>query len=286
MAFTDSEGNVFETNAYGRPQGFWKNNKYVFPKFGNQPAAAAPVIVEPQAAMQPQQNNFRLPSTTANMRQENSEGLGEGDFSTDPANLNIDQFSLGNSPALGAVAGSIAGRALGPVGSLFGGAIGGKLGGRGNRGIGGDMAGTLLGTALLGPIGGLIGVAGGRMGDLHDMEDGLAFNKSKQSGLLDTLGYGFGFGDDMADRMNNYYNSTPAWMNYEASQPNALPATPPSMLEDIIAGSNVDPFDAIASMFSVESFDDGTFSGNDGGYSNPDDGEGMGGMGGFGGGYT
>ena len=264
MAFTDSEGNVFETNAYGRPQGFWKNNKYVFPKFGNQPAAAAPVIVEPQAAMQPQQNNFRLPSTTANMRQENSEGLGEGDFSTDPANLNIDQFSLGNSPALGAVAGSIAGRALGPVGSLFGGAIGGKLGGRGNRGIGGDMAGTLLGTALLGPIGGLIGVAGGRMGDLHDMEDGLAFNKSKQSGLLDTLGYGVGLGGNMADRMNNYYNTTPAWMNYEASQPNALPATPPSMLEDIIAGSNVDPFTSLADMFSGSQGQDDSGYGDDG----------------------
>ena len=250
MAFTDSEGNVFETNAYGRPQGFWKNNKYVFPKFGNQPAAAAPVIVEPQAAMQPQQNNFRLPSTTANMRQENSEGLGEGDFSTDPANLNIDQFSLGNSPALGAVAGSIAGRALGPVGSLFGGAIGGKLGGRGNRGIGGDLAGTVLGTALLGPIGGLLGVAGGRMGDLHDMEDGLAFNKSKQSGLLDTLGYGFGFGDDMADRMRDYYQVD---QYAYAAQPVMGDSDPVG-----------DPFTSLADMFSGSQGQDDSGYGDDG----------------------
>ena len=45
MAYTDTAGNVFETNEYGRPQGYWKNNKYIFPKFGNQPAAAQPVIV-------------------------------------------------------------------------------------------------------------------------------------------------------------------------------------------------------------------------------------------------
>ena len=116
------------------------------------------------------------------------------------------------------------------------------------------------------------------MGDLHDMEGALGFNNSKTSGLLDTLGYGFGFGDNMNDRMRDYYeidqyspaNVQPVMDDYEVSQTNALPATPPSMLEDIIAGRNVDPFDEIASMFSGSQEQDA------GGYA---DDEGFGGMG-------
>jgi hypothetical protein len=252
MAYTDSAGNVFQTNEYGRPQGYWKNNKYVFPKFGNQPAAAQPVIVEPQAAMQPQQpqqNNFRLPNTTANMQQ-NSEGMGPDNMPT-PVNLGGDPFSLNVNPAVAQGAGSLVGKAFGPLGSLAGGAIGGKLGGRGNRGIGGDIAGTVLGTALLGPIGGLLGYAGGRMGDLHDMEGALGFKDSKTSGLLDTLGYGFGFGDNMDDRMRSYY---------EVDQ------YAPANVQPVMGDSEAvgDPFDAIAEMFSVSQGQDDSGYGDDG----------------------
>jgi len=268
MAFTDSEGNVFETNSFGRPQGFWKNNKYVFPKFGSQPAAAQPVIVEPQEAAQPQQNNFRLPSTTANMRQENqqnSEGLGEGDFSTDPVNfdlsttnLNFDPGSLRNNQTLGTIVGSGIGRLGGPVGSIIGGAVGGGLAGRGIRGSLGGLAGSLIGTALLGPLGGLLSVAGGRMGDLHDMEDGLAFEKNKQSGLLDTLGYGFGFGDDMPDRMRDYYQ---------------VDQYAPANLQPVMGDSEAvgDPFTSLADMFSDSQGQDDSGYGDDTSYSGYDD---------------
>ena len=301
MAFTDSEGNVFETNSFGRPQGFWKNNKYVFPKFGSQPAAAQPVIVEPQPAAQPQQNNFRLPSTTANMRQENqqnSEGLGEGDFSTDPVNfdlsttnLNFDPGSLRNNQTLGTIVGSGIGRLGGPVGSMIGGAVGGGLAGRGIRGSLGGLAGSLIGTAMLGPLGGLLSVAGGRMGDLHDMEDGLAFEKNKQSGLLDTLGYGFGFGDDMPDRMRDYYGVdqyAPAMVpdigNFHkgrqvyklsnfADAPKTIDPLAIQPLQPMMADSDPvgDPFTSLADMFSDSQGQDDSGYGDDTSYSGYDD---------------
>jgi len=42
--YTDSTGKVFPVNAFGRPQGYWDGNKFVFPKFGIQPAAAVPAV--------------------------------------------------------------------------------------------------------------------------------------------------------------------------------------------------------------------------------------------------
>ena len=42
--YTDSTGKVFPRNAFGRPQGYWDGNKFVFPKFGTQSAAAVPAV--------------------------------------------------------------------------------------------------------------------------------------------------------------------------------------------------------------------------------------------------
>jgi hypothetical protein len=55
--YTDSTGKVFPVNAFGRPQGYWDGNKFVFPKFGVQPAAAVPAVdpVTPAPAAPPVQ---------------------------------------------------------------------------------------------------------------------------------------------------------------------------------------------------------------------------------------
>ena len=42
--YTDSTGKVFPLNAFGRPQGYWDGNKFVFPRFGVQSAAAVPAV--------------------------------------------------------------------------------------------------------------------------------------------------------------------------------------------------------------------------------------------------
>jgi hypothetical protein len=42
--YTDSTGKVFPLNAFGRPQGYWDGNKFVFPRFGAQSAAAVPAV--------------------------------------------------------------------------------------------------------------------------------------------------------------------------------------------------------------------------------------------------
>jgi len=42
--YTDSTGKVFPLNAFGRPQGYWDGNKFVFPKFGTQSAAVVPAV--------------------------------------------------------------------------------------------------------------------------------------------------------------------------------------------------------------------------------------------------
>jgi hypothetical protein len=203
--------------------------------------------------------------------QHHSEGLGEDDIQD---NINSTYNSLNINPTLASTVGGKLGGLFGPVGNVVGSAIGGKVAGRGNRGISGKIAGSVIGSALLGPVGGLLGYAGGRMGDLHDMEGALGFNNSKTSGLLDTLGYGFGFGDNMNDRMRDYYE---------------IDQYAPANVQPVMGDSEAvgDPFTSLADMFSgtqgQSGEDDGGYSE---GYSNPDDGEGMGGMGGFGGGYT
>ena len=55
--YTDSTGKVFPLNAFGRPQGYWDGNKFVFPKFGTQSAAAVPAVdpVTPAPAAPPVQ---------------------------------------------------------------------------------------------------------------------------------------------------------------------------------------------------------------------------------------
>ena len=32
--YTDAKGNVFPVDAYGRPQGYWQSNQFIYPQFG------------------------------------------------------------------------------------------------------------------------------------------------------------------------------------------------------------------------------------------------------------
>ena len=63
-AVTDAMGNVFPLNAYGRPQGYWKDNKYIFPQFGTQTAASVPAVEQVQPVVQPS-DPYRLPRSVA-----------------------------------------------------------------------------------------------------------------------------------------------------------------------------------------------------------------------------
>ena len=62
--YTDASGNVFPLNAYGRPQGYWKDNKYIFPQFGAKTAAAVPAVDPVQPVVQPS-DPYRLPRSVA-----------------------------------------------------------------------------------------------------------------------------------------------------------------------------------------------------------------------------
>lgn len=62
--YTDAMGNVFPLNAYGRPQGYWKDNKYIFPQFGTQTAASVPAVEQVQPVVQPS-DPYRLPRSVA-----------------------------------------------------------------------------------------------------------------------------------------------------------------------------------------------------------------------------
>ena len=212
--FTDSKGNVFPLNQFGRPQGYWDGNKFVFPQFGTTPAVSQPVVdpVSPVENVQPVQTPYRLPSSVRE-EQRGDDPTGGGSKQNQFGGQNNVTMkggaSLNNinmSPQSGALLGALAGRAIGgPLGAIAGSGIGGYASGRGSRGIGGDIAGSLLGTALFGPVGGLLGFAGGRMGDVSDMENVLNMGQSGQRVFWDTLGYGFGLGDSLEDQMSGYY---------------------------------------------------------------------------------
>ena len=223
--YTDSSGNVFPLNAYGRPQGYWQGNKFIFPKFGNQPAAVQPTVepvVEPT-------NPYRLPSSVAQQQQEGDSaggdptqfgGVPQGSASAPsnqsspsvaPSQTSSSSSLFGGAPNISispAVAQSLGGRVgglLGPAGAVAGSVMGGLAGGRGGRGIAGDVIGTTLGTGLLGPLGFLGGVVGGRIGDMKDMEAALALGPRGQRGFWSSLGYGIGIGPSANQQMEDYY---------------------------------------------------------------------------------
>ena len=58
--YTDAFGNVFPLNPYGQPQGYWENNKYIFPKFGAQKAAEVPAV-EPVEPVEQPTNPYLVP---------------------------------------------------------------------------------------------------------------------------------------------------------------------------------------------------------------------------------
>ena len=223
--YTDSSGKVFPLNAYGRPQGYWQGNKFVFPRFGNQPAAAQPTVEPVQPVVKPT-NPYRLPSSVQEQQYQDDAGgdpsqlgntpsvssastttapsHGPLSYSTNVSNMTGGLLSgaPGVNPAVMQGVGSRLGGLLGPAGALAGSVIGGLAG---DRGIAGDIVGTTLGTALLGPLGFLGGVVGGRIGDMKDMEHALGFQERGQRGFFDSLGYGFGLGPSLNEQMENYY---------------------------------------------------------------------------------
>tara|TARA_R110000823_G_scaffold224315_2_gene352324 strand:+ start:16117 stop:17025 length:909 start_codon:yes stop_codon:yes gene_type:complete len=274
--YTDSMGNVFPLNAYGRPEGYWKDNKYIFPKFGNQPAAVQPAVEPVQPVVQPT-NPYRLPSSVQQQQAQDSAGgdptqLGgvpEGSTPAMVAASNQGNPSVAPSPTPSssslfsgtpntsinpAVAQSLGGRLgglLGPAGAVAGNLIGGIAGGRGNRGIAGDFAGTTLGTALLGPLGVLGGVAGGRIGDMKDMESTLALGPRGQRGFWSSLGHGLGIGPSVNQQMEDYYG-----INQPGIDPFGAAGGHPGLedvdeddIGDIDLESQTNPFGDIADAF-------------------------------------
>ena len=117
--YTDATGKVFPLNAYGRPQGYWDGNKFVFPKFGNQPAAVQPVVEPVQPVVQPT-NPYRLPSSVQQQQAQDSAG-GQPPGAGAPAQLTGDpdgSLTLGRTYGLSGAALPV------PGASLFGAAIG------------------------------------------------------------------------------------------------------------------------------------------------------------------
>ena len=58
--YTDSKGNVFPLNQFGRPQGYWDGNKFIFPQFGTTPAVSQPVVDPVSPVVPVAQNTYRL----------------------------------------------------------------------------------------------------------------------------------------------------------------------------------------------------------------------------------
>ena len=258
--FTDSKGNVFPLNQFGRPQGYFDGNKFVFPQFGTTPAVSQPVVdpITPVEAVTPAVRSYRLPASvqeeqrgddpTGGERQDNMLFGGQNNAAMQGGPSN--DFNIG--PRSGALLGSLAGRAIGgPLGGMVGSGIGGYAGGRGPQGIGGDIAGSLLGTALLGPVGGLLGIVGGRMGDVGDMENVLNMGPSGQRGFFSTLGYGFGLGDSLQDQMSDYYGINRAGVDPFGAIDDIGDIDPNSGVYGISTDriTEVDSFEAIANAF-------------------------------------
>ena len=229
--YTDSTGKVFPLNAFGRPQGYFDGNKFVFPKFGTQSAAVVPAVdpvtpVVPDPVVQPMQRPGMVVQTPNDGDGDDNFGLPPGPpggvtappantFGTTEYSTNLSKNTggvLGPNTALdrGALYGGIGGRIGGftgiPGAGILGGAIGSSLGGRGGYGIAGDLGGSLLGGLLLGPLGAFGGgIAGGRMGDMVDMQDTLGLSERGRRGPLETFGYGFGFGPSLNEQLEDYY---------------------------------------------------------------------------------
>ena len=227
--YTDSTGKVFPLNAFGRPQGYWDGNKFVFPQFGTQSAAAVPAVdpvapVVPDPVAQPMQRPGMVVQPIAEGDSEAGPPSGPpGGVTAPPANtFGTTEYStnlskntggvLGPNTALdrGALYGGIGSRIGGftgiPGAGILGGAIGSHIGGRGGFGIGGDVVGSLLGSALLGPLGAVGGgIVGGRMGDLIDMETTLGLSDRGTRDALGILGYGFGLGQSIPEQLEDYY---------------------------------------------------------------------------------
>ena len=283
--FTDSKGNVFPLNQFGRPQGYWDGNKFIFPQFGTTPAVSQPVVDPVSPVVPVAQNTYRLPSSVVEEQQGGNAGYynpftsQEGSVpqgqKTNLASQAQDSanYNLNISPQKGALLGSLAGRMFGgPLGSIAGSAVGSYAGGRGARGIGGDIVGSLLGTALLGPVGGLLGIVGGRMGDVGDMENVLNMGPSGQRGFFSTLGYGFGLGDSLEDQMSDYYGINRAGVDpfgAGVGHRSGLPVDPMDDIGDIDPNSGVygistdritevDSFETIANAFGGDDPDDGS----------------------------
>ena len=270
--YTDASGKVFPLNAYGRPQGYWDGNKFVFPKFGNQPAAVQPVV---DPVVQPT-TPYRLPSSVQQQQQEGDSaggdptqlgGVPQGSTSassnqTNPSvtasqtpsgsSLFGGASNLSVSPAVAQSLGGRLGGLLGPAGAVSGSVMGGLAGGRGGRGIAGDVIGTGLGTALLGPLGFLGGVVGGRIGDMKDMENALAFDPRGQRGFFASLGHGFGLGPSINQQMEDYYGiNQPGIDPFGAGAEGGFPGlADEDDIGDIDPASN-DPFGDIANALGL-----------------------------------
>ena len=228
--YTDSTGKVFPLNAFGRPQGYFDGNKFVFPKFGTQSAAVVPAVdpvapVVPDPVAQPMQrpgmvvqtpndndggDDFMPPSSLpGGVTAPPSNAYGTTQYST-----NIPMVTggvLGTDPinrgALAAGLGGTFGRLSGiPGAGLFGNVAGSLAGGRSAPATFGDFSGSLLGGLLLGPLGAFGGgIVGGRMGDVIDAQNTLGLGDRGRRGFLGTLGYGFGLGPSLNEQLEDYY---------------------------------------------------------------------------------
>ena len=146
--------------------------------------------------------------------------------------------------------------------------LGGLAGGRGGRGIAGDIVGTGLGTALLGPLGFLGGIVGGRIGDMKDMEDALALQERGQRGFWSSLGYGFGLGPSVNQQMEDYYGiNQPGVDPFGAGGGHPGLALDEDDIGDIDPASQTNPFGDIADAFGQGDDGMGNMGGDQGGWT-------------------
>ena len=202
--YTDAMGNVFPLNAYGRPQGYWKNNKYIFPKFGTQTAAAVPAVDPVQPVVQPS-DPYRLPRSVAEQQYGDTAGGTPPMVEYTPTWGQMQPGeSLFETPLNIAPPGTLGGRD--PLGTMYS---------RGTSVLANPVnAAQVYGTGgglLGGPIGSLFGSGLGAYRGSHAVDDivkgstGYNPDVSGWSQFLNSLSFGL-LGESGAQQLQNEYD--------------------------------------------------------------------------------
>ena len=92
--FKDSTGRVFPLNMFGKPQGYFDGNKFVFPQFKRSAAAVIPAV-DPVMPVVQQPDYFRLPANTQQLLDQGGGDVMTNDDFNDTNDINQDNNRYG-----------------------------------------------------------------------------------------------------------------------------------------------------------------------------------------------